>query len=187
MQKQATTFSEPFHKLFVALLCTGCAKTSIKGAFLFEATFSDVFLFKLGFASQYGGIIRTKTHFLFAKIKMKLARKILVTKNKLLWSNKQKMYNICCYYMQYHKKKYYICQKYYMICSKCGLYQKKITIKNATWKLIHKYTINKGHVSAVNSVQNVYFSRFLIYENSPLGYVYCNWLPFLKFLLHLTL
>ena len=41
------------------------------------------------------------------------------------------------------QKNYYICQKYYIMCIKLRVaYQKKkkkFTIKDITWKLIHKY------------------------------------------------
>ena len=115
---------------------------------------SPVYYFYSGsrFAPQSRSIIRTVTYFLFAKMKLKLKRKAQVTKNKLLSRNKQIRY-IYYYNVQYYKKKYFICQKYYILCIKLRLaHQKKFTIKNTSRKLIHKHTANNGHDSAVNSV-----------------------------------
>ena len=47
----------------------------------------------------------------------------------------------------------------------CGQ-PKKIHYQKYNMKFIHKHTINNGHVSAVNSVQNVYLNCSLIYEKT---------------------
>ena len=45
-------------------------------------------------------------------------------------------------------------------------YQKNSLSKIQHENLIHKHTTNNGHVSAINSVKNVYFSCSLIYEKT---------------------
>ena len=51
-----------------------------------------------------------------------------------------------------------MCIKLHLACKKKNHYQKY------NMKLIRKHTRHKGHVSAISSVQNVYFGCFLIYE-----------------------